>query len=273
MNDAAQMDALKTIEAWFSGVEGSLTAFSGGVDSALVLYLSHRFLGEKGIGVVADSPSLKRSDLQIAKDFCQQYGITLRILKTNELDNPDYAKNPFNRCYYCKDTLYRQLRELQESEFPQFHLLNGANQDDLQDHRPGHQAAKEQTIHSPLADCGLGKAEIRSLARRFELPVWSKPASPCMSSRIPYGQSVSKEKLSQIESAEVTLNQLGFEEVRVRHFGDTARIEAPTDSIPRLQTLFPLVERALQGIGFQRIEIDEEGLISGKLNRAIQANG
>ena len=273
MNNAAQTDALNRIQAWFSEMEGSLTAFSGGVDSALVLYLSNRFLGKSGIGVVADSPSLKRSDLQIAKDFCQQYDITLRILKTNELDNPDYAKNPFNRCYYCKDTLYRQLRELQEREFPNFRMLNGANKDDLRDHRPGHQAAQEQTIHSPLADCGLGKSEIRSLARRFELPVWSKPASPCMSSRIPYGQAVSKEKLSQIESAEIALNQFGFEEVRVRHFGDTARIEAPTDSIPRLRTLLPLVERALRGIGFQKIEIDEEGLISGKLNRAIQANG
>ena len=273
MNDVAQTKALNRIEAWFGELEGSLTAFSGGVDSALVLYLSQLFLGKNGIGVVADSPSLKRSDLQIAKDFCKQYDITLRILKTDELDNPDYAKNPFDRCYFCKDTLYRRLRELQECEFPTFHLLNGANQDDLQDHRPGHQAAKEQTIRSPLADCGLGKAEIRLLARRFELPVWSKPASPCMSSRIPYGQAVSKEKLSQIESAEIALNQFGFEEVRVRHFGNTARIEAPNDLIPRLKTLFPLIERALQGIGFQKIEIDEEGLISGKLNRAIKANG
>lgn len=273
MNDAAQIDALNRIEAWFGEIEGSLTAFSGGVDSALVLFLSHRFLGKNGIGVVADSPSLKRSDLQIAKDFCHQYAIALRILPTNELDNPDYAKNPFNRCYYCKDTLYRRLRDLQATEFPGYHLLNGANRDDLQDHRPGHQAAKEQTILSPLADCGLGKAEIRALARRFELPVWSKPASPCMSSRIPYGQSVSKEKLSQIESAEIALNRFGFEEVRVRHFGDTARIEAPVESIPRLQTLFSLIEPALIGIGFRKVEIDEEGLVSGKLNRVLKADG
>jgi len=273
MNSAAQIEALNRIEAWFGQIEGSLTAFSGGVDSALVLYLSHRFLGEKGVGEVADSPSLKRSDLKIAKDFCQQYSITLRILETDELNNPDYAKNPFNRCYYCKDTLYRRLRELQATEFPEFHLLNGANQDDLQDHRPGHQAAKEQAILSPLAACGLGKTEIRSLARRFNLPVWSKPASPCMSSRIPYGQSVSKEKLSQIESAEIALNRFGFEEIRVRHFGDTARIEAQVESIPRLHTLFPLIEPALRGIGFQKVEIDEEGLVSGKLNRVLEANG
>lgn len=264
---------LKRLEDWFRPINGSLTAFSGGVDSALVLYLSKRFLGENGVGIIADSPSLKRADLESAKQFCQQFDITLRVIHTDELDKPEYKSNPFNRCYYCKDTLYSMMRDLHRSEYPEFALLNGANVDDLGDFRPGHQAANEQNILSPLADCGLGKADIRALAKHFELPVWDKPASPCLSSRIPYGQEVSKEKLSQIEAAEIVLNNLGFPEVRVRHFGDLAKIESPASTIDRLQSLFSLVESSLISIGYKQVEIDTEGLVSGKLNRAINSNG
>lgn len=264
---------LKGLEAWFKRINGSLTAFSGGVDSALVLYLSKHFLGPNGIGLIADSPSLKRADLETAKKFCQQFDISLRIIQTDELDKTEYKSNPINRCYFCKATLYSMMRELHQSEYPDFALLNGANVDDLGDFRPGHQAANEQNILSPLADCGLGKADIRALAKHFELPVWDKPASPCLSSRIPYGQEVSKEKLSQIEAAEIVLNNLGFPEVRVRHFGDLARIESPVSTIDRLQSLFSLVESSLIGIGYKKVEIDSEGLVSGKLNRAITSNG
>ncbi len=264
---------IKRLEAWFKPMKGSLTAFSGGVDSALVLYLSKRFLGQNGVGIIADSPSLKRADLDTAKEFCQQFDISLRIIHTDELDKTEYQSNPFNRCYYCKDTLYTMMRDLHRLEYADFTLLNGANVDDLGDFRPGHQAAKEQSILSPLADCGLGKAEIRALAKHFELPVWDKPASPCLSSRIPYGQAVTKEKLSQIEAAEIVLNKLGFPEVRVRHFGDLAKIESPVSEIERLQSLFSLIESSLMGIGYKQVEIDTEGLVSGKLNRVINSNG
>tara|TARA_B100000212_G_scaffold339142_1_gene316947 strand:- start:27 stop:836 length:810 start_codon:yes stop_codon:yes gene_type:complete len=264
---------LKRLEAWFEPVEGSLTAFSGGIDSALVLYLSKRFLDQKGIGIIADSPSLKRADLEIAKQFCQQFEISLRIIQTDELDKVEYKSNPFNRCYYCKDTLYSMMREIHQADYANFVLLNGANVDDLGDFRPGHQAANEQNILTPLADCGLGKADIRALARYFELPIWDKPASPCLSSRIPYGQEVTKEKLTQIESAEIVLNNLGFPTVRVRHFGDLAKIESPVSEIERLQSLFLLIESSLKRIGFKKVEIDKEGLVSGKLNRAISSNG
>ncbi len=264
---------LDRLEAWFAPIEGSLTAFSGGVDSALVLFLSRRFLGSKGIGVIADSPSLKRQDLAIAQKFCEQFDIALRVIQTDELDNPDYAKNPFNRCYYCKDTLYQSMRALHAAEFPGFALLNGANLDDQGDYRPGHIAAKEQQVRSPLAECGLGKDAIREMAKRFGLPVWNKPASPCLSSRIPYGQKVTPEKLSQIESAEIALNRLGFDEVRVRHFSGIARIEAPAEAVERLKNQLPLVEPTLLALGFQAVEVDEEGLVSGKLNRALTANG
>ncbi len=264
---------LKRLESWFEPLEGSLTTFSGGVDSALVLYLSKRFLGENAIGIIADSPSLKRADLEIARKFCKEFQITLRIIETGELTNPDYARNPFNRCYYCKDTLYRMTRKVHQAEYPRFVLLNGTNQDDHSDLRPGLQAANEQAVLSPLADCGLGKPEVRALAKHFKLPVWNKPASPCLSSRIPYGQNVTERKLNQVEAAEIALNHFGLDIVRVRHFGETAKIETPIDAIDHLRSVFPQVEITLKRLGFKKVQIDEEGLVSGKLNRAIPNHG
>lgn len=260
------------LQAWFNPVAGSLTAFSGGVDSALVLYLSHQFLGTNGVGVIADSPSLKRRDLQLAKDFCRQFGITLKIIETGELDNPNYASNPNNRCFFCKDTLYRHMEGIHE-EYPGYYLLNGTNKDDLGDYRPGLQAASNHGIHSPLFDCGIGKAEVRMLAKHFGLPVWDKPASPCLSSRIPYGQEVTEGKLQQIEAAETVLNAMGFEEVRVRHFGEEARIEVPAAIVEKLLPFKTEIRDAFSRIGFKTATIDAEGLISGKLNRAIASHG
>ena len=263
---------MERLEAWFLPVEGSLTAFSGGVDSALVLYLSNQFLGGKGIGVMADSPSLKRRDLQQARQFCSRYGITLKIIRTGELDNPDYARNPANRCFFCKDTLYRMMTEIGR-EYPGYHILNGTNLDDHGDYRPGLKAANNHRVQSPLADCGIRKKEVRLLARHFGLPVWAKPASPCLSSRIPYGQKVTAKKLWQIESAETLLNQLGFAEVRVRHFGKEARIEVPAAEVERLLDCKSRLQKAMLELGFDTATFDAEGLVSGKLNRAIAAHG
>lgn len=265
-------DLLGRLMAWFNPVEGSLTAFSGGVDSALVLFLSHKFLGESGIGVIADSPSLKRRDLNLAKDFCKQFGITLRIIETGELENPSYASNPDNRCFFCKDTLYRKMESI-HGEYPGYYMLNGTNQDDHGDYRPGLQAANNHGIHSPLSDCGITKQDVRLLAKHFELPVWDKPASPCLSSRIPYGNEVTAEKLQQIEAAETFLNQLGFDEVRVRHFGQEARIEVPTGALESLIPFKPQIQKALNELGFETATIDTEGFVSGKLNRAILPHG
>jgi pyridinium-3,5-biscarboxylic acid mononucleotide sulfurtransferase len=265
-------ELLGRLEAWFNPVGGSLTAFSGGVDSALVLFLSHKFLGEKGIGVIADSPSLKRKDLKIATDFCQQFGISLRIINTGELDNPNYASNPSNRCFFCKDTLYRTLENILP-EYPGFYVLNGTNLDDHGDYRPGLQAANNHGVYSPLADCGIGKAEVRLLAKHFKLPVWNKPASPCLSSRIPYGQDVTENKLQQIEAAETFLNGLGFDEVRVRHFGSEARIEVPFQFLDKLLPFKPRIQEAFVQLGFETATIDTEGFVSGKLNRAIISHG
>ena len=259
---------LERLESWFTTINGSLTAFSGGVDSALVLYLAHRFLGDRAVGVIADSPSLKRSDLQQAKDFCAKFGIQLRIIETQELDKESYASNPFNRCYYCKDTLYETMNVLAD-EYPGFTILNGTNTDDLGDYRPGLQAAKERSARSPLAECQIDKSTVRSLALEFHLPNWDKPASPCLSSRIPYGNAVTREKLSQIEAAEQILTKLGFIEARVRHFDKEAKIEVPTKDLPRLQQLGTAPLDAIKALGFETVIIDNEGLVSGKLNRAL----
>jgi uncharacterized protein len=233
---------LGRLKAWFNPVEGSLTAFSGGVDSALVLFLSNRFLGEKAIGVIADSPSLKRRDLHVATDFCEQFGIQLRVINTDELNNPNYSSNPSNRCFFCKDTLYRTMDGIRP-EYPGYYVLNGT------------------------------KKDVRLLAKYFCLPVWDKPASPCLSSRIPYGQEVTEEKLRQIEAAETFLNELGFDEVRVRHFDSEARIEVPTGMVNKLLPLKPQIQKAFSDIGFETATIDTEGFVSGKLNRAIVSHG
>ena len=263
---------LGRLKAWFNPVEGSLTAFSGGVDSALVLFLSKQFLGNNGVGVIADSPSLKRRDLKQAQDFCQQFGINLRVIQTGELENPNYASNPNNRCFFCKDTLYRNMEDVHK-EYPGYYMLNGTNQDDHGDYRPGLMAASNHGIHSPLSDCGIGKARVRLLAKYFELPVWNKPASPCLSSRIPYGQEVTKNKLMQIEAAETLLNELGFNEVRVRHFGSEARIEVPAAFVEKLLPFKNQIQTAFSELGFETATIDAEGLVSGKLNRAIVSHG
>lgn len=265
-------ELLGRLEAWFNPVEGSLTAFSGGVDSALVLFLSHKFLGEKGIGVIADSPSLKRRDLKVATDFCQQLGIELRVINTGELNNSNYANNPSNRCFFCKDTLYQTMEDIRP-EYPGYYMLNGTNLDDHGDYRPGIQAANNHGVYSPLSDCGIRKTDIRLLAKHFNLPVWDKPASPCLSSRIPYGQKVTEEKLHQIEAAETFLNRLGFDEVRVRHFGMEARIEVPADILEKLRPFKPQIQKAFKEMGFETATIDTEGFVSGKLNRAIVSHG
>lgn len=259
---------LERLEKWFHSIDGSLTAFSGGVDSALVLYLSRRFLGDNAIGVIADSPSLKRSDLEQAKLFCSDYDITLRIIATQELDKAEYTSNPFNRCYYCKDTLYETMGVLSQ-EYPDYAILNGTNADDLGDYRPGIAAAKERSALSPLADCNIGKDSIRALAKQFGLPNWNKPASPCLSSRIPYGQDVTREKLARIEAAETLLNKNGFDQVRVRHLEDQAKIEVPVHDLERILAAGQPLLDSIEKLGFSSVAVDREGLVSGKLNRAL----
>lgn len=264
------MSKLPIIEKWFGeNCFQVIVAFSGGVDSCLVAFLARKFLGKENVtAVIADSPSLKRKDLDTGKSFCEEFDINLKIIYTKELENANYTSNPIDRCYFCKFTLYDELRLIAE-KYPETIILNGQNFDDLGDYRPGIKAATEFMVLKPLADCNFSKSDIREMAFNFGLPVWDKPASPCLSSRIPYGQEVTLEKLSQIEEAENMLNALGFEEVRVRHFGKVAKIEVQAIYIDKLKLHEEIIRKNIIDIGFKYCEIDEEGLVSGKLNRAI----
>jgi len=271
MNDLNTIlkEKLHLLESWFGQRKGSLVAFSGGIDSTLVLFLARKFQGrENTIGVISNSESLKNKDFRIAQSFCEEFDIQLRVIKTNELSDIQYNQNPINRCFFCKDHLFHDLQKL-KNEYPDFEILSGTNNDDLGDYRPGIDAAKKNLVLSPLVDCKISKEEIREIARHFNLPNWNKPASPCLSSRIPYNQAVTLEKLQQIEAAEDILNNLGFEDVRVRHYGTFGKIEVQKADLEKLQSIKDLVISQIKAVGFERIEIDEEGLVSGKMNRVL----
>ncbi len=259
---------LTPFQAWFADCPGALVAFSGGVDSSLVAFLARTLLGpERVVAVISASPSLKLSDLDAAKTFCLSHNVPLRVIRTAELSNPDYYTNPANRCYFCKHTLYRDLDAYEE--FAGWWILNGTNHDDLGDYRPGIQAGSEFQVRSPLAECGFGKPAVRALAAALGLECWDKPASPCLSSRIPYGQRVTEQKLRQIEAGEQFLNELGFPVARVRHNDGRAVVEVPGERLADLGRVADTVSAQLLELGFQAVEIDREGFVSGKLNRAL----
>jgi uncharacterized protein len=254
---------INKLQAWFESKSGSIVAFSGGIDSTLVLFLAHKFQGkEKSLGVISNSESLKQKDFKLAKDFCREFDINLEVIKTNELADERYHNNPINRCYFCKEHLFTDLTEIQQKH-PEFSILNGTNFDDLGDYRPGIDAAKKLKVLSPLVDCKVTKVELRQIAKHFNLPNWDKPASPCLSSRMPYGHKVTKEKLQQVEAAEALLNVLGFEDVRVRHYDNYGKIEVLKKDIEKLVLVQDEVVEKISALGFQKVEIDTEGLVSG----------
>lgn len=261
---------LNALENWFKEQPGSIVAFSGGIDSSLLLFLARKWQGrEVAIGVISDSESLKRKDFQLAQSFSKQFDIILEVIETRELDDERYNENPVDRCYFCKDHLYTDLQRI-SNKYPGYPVLNGTNVDDHGDYRPGMKAATEYQVLSPLSDCGITKDEIREIAHHFELPNWNKPASPCLSSRIPYAHSITKKKLGEIEQAEELLNSFGFEDVRVRHYGDHGKIEVRNEELPRLLEMQTSIVEKIREIGFPDVVIDQEGLVSGKLNRELK---
>ena len=248
-----------------------LVAFSGGIDSTLVLAIAHKVLGKRVLAVTAESDSLPERELQTARHLARVLEVEHKIIKTNEMSSPDYLKNPINRCYYCKSELYSKLTKI-ASEHKLSSILNGINLDDLGDHRPGINAAKEARVISPLVESKLNKQDVRDLAREMRLPNWEKPALACLSSRIPYGQPVTTKKLSMIEEAEEALLLEGFRQVRVRHHGDMARIEVPREDISDLLKidLFKKINRHLKKIGFKYVSVDLKGYRSGSLNEVLK---
>ncbi len=246
----------------------SAVAFSGGVDSAVLAKAAALALGERAVAVTGVSPSLPAGELELARQLAQQIGIRHVIIETSEFENPEYLKNGPDRCYHCRSDLYRQMQELIPRLQVQV-ILNGANADDRDDYRPGTQAAEEHRVLSPLAVCGFTKAEVRQLAADWELPIWDKPAMPCLASRIAYGVELNVERLQQIDRAEGFLRQQGFPEVRVRyHAGDVARLEVPLEQLSRFcaSDLREAVAAYCKELGFRFVTLDLEGFRSGSLN-------
>lgn len=254
---------------WFQEQKGSIVAFSGGIDSSLVLFLARKWQGKAGaIGVISKSESLKSKDFELAQSFSNQFDISMEVIVTRELEDNRYNENPIDRCFFCKEHLYSDLQVISE-KYPGFPVLNGTNADDYTDYRPGLKAATKYEVRSPLSECKVTKEEIREIAKHFDLPNWDKPASPCLSSRIPYSHKITRKKLVEIEQAEDLLNSFGFNDVRVRHYGDHGKIEVKEEDLQKLLEVKEKVVDQIKQIGFKEVEIDEEGLVSGKLNRAI----
>ena len=264
---------IESLKNWYRSEKGSIVAFSGGIDSSLVLYMARMVQGkENAIGVISNSESLKTKDFELALNFCEKYDIILEVIRTEELADERYNENPINRCFYCKEHLYQDIHVVLK-KYPGFRILNGTNTDDFTDFRPGLKAADQYNIYSPLADCKITKDELRQIARNYELMNWDKPASPCLSSRIPYNHKITKQKLEQIEEAENILNGYGFNDVRVRHYGNYAKVEVKKEDMLRLLTIKEQLTEKIIQLGFQSCEIDAEGLVSGKLNRVINNPG
>jgi uncharacterized protein len=250
-----------------------LVAFSGGVDSTLVLHAAVQALGpERVLAVTGVSPSLARRELEDAKALAARIGAPHRLLETHEVEDPRYAANPSDRCYFCKSELYEQLGRVAAAEGWDA-IADGTNADDTRDVRPGRRAAAERGVVSPLLEAGLGKAVVRELSRAAGLPTWDKPEMPCLSSRIPYGTAVEPQKLRQIEAAEECLRDAGVRGGRVRYHGDLARVELPVEDLPRLADA-PFRERIVAGVraaGFAYVTLDLEGYRRGRLNEALAA--
>ena len=250
----------------------AITAFSAGVDSTLVAVIAQQELGDGALAATAVSASLAPSELDDAVSLAMTLGLRHQLVQTHEVEDERYATNPTDRCYFCKTHLYTELEQLAAEVGARF-ILNGLNVDDLGDWRPGARAAAERQDHvrSPLHEAGFGKAEIRIAARGLGLPNWDKPALACLSSRVPYGERVTPEKLARIGLAEQALRALGFRQLRVRHFADRARVEIAPDELGRVadEGLAGRIEAELLALGFPSVEIDPRGYRSGRLNEGV----
>jgi uncharacterized protein len=251
----------------------TLVAYSGGVDSAYLAWAAHQTLGANMLAIIADSPSLARTQLADAIAFAQEQAIPLEVVATSELDRPEYVRNDAQRCFFCKDELFTLMEELRVARGFDA-IAYGVNLDDQGDFRPGQKAAIGHRVVAPLLDAGLSKEEIRALARSAELRIWDKPASACLSSRIEYGRPVTREALAVVEKGEDALRALGFRQLRVRHHGEIVRIEVSRDELGRALDPAMAVEfaRIFKALGFKFVTLDLEGFRSGSMNPLLPAD-
>jgi len=269
--DSAIADSrLHALEARLVQLESLMVAYSGGVDSAFLAATAHRVLGDRMLAVLADSPSLSRRDFEAACAFASACEIPLHIIATEELSRPEYQRNDANRCFHCKDELFRAM-ELLGPKLGFARIAYGMNADDTTDFRPGQRAAAEHAVLAPLAEVGLTKQQIRALAKAAGYALWDRPAAPCLSSRVEYGRAVTREVLDQVEKGEESLRQLGFRELRVRHHGELARVELARTELPRALTMEMLdaITAALKQAGFQYVTLDCAGFRSGAMNEIL----
>lgn len=267
-----ESEKLRALEERLGALGSLMVAYSGGVDSAFLAATASRVLGGRALAVLADSPSLARRDLAGARAFAGEQGIALRVIETAELARPEYRQNDHDRCFHCKTELFEGMRAL-AAELGFQHIAYGMNADDRRDFRPGQRAAGEHGVLAPLAEAGLTKREIRSLARAAGYSLWDRPAAPCLSSRVEYGRAVTPEVLEQVERAEESVRQLGFREFRVRHHGELARVEIARSELGRALTMEMLdaITRELRQAGYQYVTLDTAGFRSGSLNALLPA--
>jgi uncharacterized protein len=263
-------DKQEQLFASLRSLERIIVAFSGGTDSAYLAWAANHVLGKNALAVTADSASIPESHKRDAEAFVARFGIVHEYIQTREFDNPDYARNDPDRCFHCKDELFTRLEELGRDRGYR-HIVYGVNLDDLGDYRPGQGAARNHQVTAPLADAGLSKAEIRELSRRAGLPTWDRPASACLSSRIPYGTPVTIQNVKTVETGEEEIKALGFRQFRVRFHGEVVRIEVAREEMARALTL-EMAERFTQifkKLGFRYVTLDLEGYRQGSLNEVL----
>jgi len=251
---------------------GVLVAFSAGVDSTFLLKVAHMVLGERAIALTASSPTAPPGELEAAKAFAASLGCRHVVVDSHELANPSFHQNPVNRCFFCKDELYRICRA-EADRLGIGAVVDGTNLDDLRDHRPGLKAAKEWGVRHPLVEAEMTKDDIRRHSREFGLPTWDKPSSPCLSSRFPYGTEINLERLKQIAACELFMKDLRFREFRVRYHGDLARIEVAPNEFDRLfeRETREAISQKFKEVGFNYVSLDLQGYRTGSLNEVLKA--
>lgn len=265
------MNKLTELKELLKTLPGAVIAYSGGVDSTFLMVVAREVLGDRALAVTAVSPTYPEHQLSEAKEWAARFGINHTVIRTNEFDELNFTENPPDRCYYCKMALFQELKKIAAAKGG-WVLLDGANMDDLSDHRPGHRAAREIGARSPLQEVGLTKQEIRDFSKEMSLPTWNKPAYACLASRVPYGSKITPEVLKRIELAEDFLTSLGLIQIRVRDHYPLARVEVGKTELELAWSNRELISRELHEIGYPYVTLDLDGFRSGSMNEILREN-